>query len=60
MCSSDLYEKNMTRIKRYRAVIKINGKQKSLGYFLTVDEAKEAYKKAALQNYGEYAWGVGY
>ena len=45
------YEKNMTRIKRYRAVIKINGKQKSLGYFLTVDEAKEAYKKAALQNY---------
>jgi hypothetical protein len=54
------YEKNMTRIKRYRAVIKINGKQKSLGYFLTVDEAKEAYKKAALQNYGEYAWGVGY
>lgn len=34
------------RYGKYTAALKVNGKQKHLGTFIKVDEAKEAYKKA--------------
>lgn len=41
--------------KRYRAQIRINGKQKRLGLFKTEAEAHAAYMKAARKHYGELA-----
>jgi len=41
--------------KRWRAYGKSNGKQIHLGYFDTVEEAHEAYKRFALEHYGEFA-----
>lgn len=40
---------------RYRAVIVKNGISHSLGVFDSPEEAHEAYKKAALDMFGEYA-----
>jgi hypothetical protein len=40
---------------RYRATIFLNGKKKHLGMFDTVEEAKAAYKKAAVEYFGEFA-----
>lgn len=39
---------------KWRAKITVNGKQKHLGLFNTVKEAKEAYDKAAREAFGEY------
>jgi hypothetical protein len=39
----------------WRAYIRPNGKQQSLGYYKTPEEAHEAYKKAAAEIYGEFA-----
>lgn len=40
---------------RWRATIKVNGKQHHLGRFLTIDEARDAYNRAAPQLHGEFA-----
>ena len=39
----------------WRARIKLGGKQQSLGYYKTVEEAKAAYDAAAPKMFGEYA-----
>jgi len=51
-----VYEKNdHKRKKKFQAYIYANdGKQISLGYFLTAEEAHEAYCQAASLHYGEY------
>lgn len=41
--------------KGYGARIKIDGKKKYLGYFLTPEEANAAYVKAANDAFGEFA-----
>lgn len=40
---------------RWQAYIKKDGKQIPLGYFKTAEEAHEAYKKAALELFGDFA-----
>lgn len=40
---------------RWQAVISVNGKLKALGRFSTPEAAHEAYKKAALEMFGEFA-----
>lgn len=40
---------------RYRARIRIGGKQVTLGNYFTLQEAKDAYDKAALAQFGEFA-----
>ena len=40
---------------KYKAEIRINGKPKFLGYYLTEAEAAEAYMKAARKHFGELA-----
>jgi hypothetical protein len=39
---------------RWRAMIKINGRMCSLGYFATETEAHEAYLAAATKRYGDW------
>lgn len=39
----------------WRAYIRAEGKQHSLGYYKTPEEAHEAYKVAAVKFYGEFA-----
>ena len=41
--------------KRWHATIEVKGKSKFLGSFLEPALAHEAYKKAAVENFGEYA-----
>lgn len=43
-----------TKSGRFRATIRVQGKQKHLGYFATVEEASAAYQEAAAKQYGEY------
>jgi hypothetical protein len=43
------------RAKKWYAQIKINDKQKHLGYFTTIEEAKEARMKAVNDMFGEFA-----
>ena len=43
------------RQKKYTASIQINGKLKYLGSFAKAIDAYNAYKKAALEHYGEFA-----
>ena len=43
------------RNRKWQASIKISDKNKNLGYFTTPEAAAEAYDKAALQHYGEFA-----
>ena len=40
---------------KYVSAIMFNGKRKFLGYFETVEEASEAYKKAAQEFHGDFA-----
>lgn len=39
----------------WQARIRINGKEKSLGYYKTPKDAHEAFKIAAVENHGEFA-----
>lgn len=41
--------------KRWRSQITVQGKDTHLGYFLTKEEAADAYNDAALQHHGEFA-----
>ncbi len=43
------------RIKKWRALLQPRGQKKiHLGYFTSVEEAKAAYDKAALERYGDF------
>lgn len=42
-------------IKRWRAVVRSNGKQVIIGVFHTEEEAARAYDREALRHYGEFA-----
>lgn len=39
---------------RFRATIRVDGRQKHLGYFSTGEEASSAYQDAAAKQYGEF------
>lgn len=44
------------RKKSWWAHIKVDGKRKSLGYYLTETEAAVAYNEAAKKYHGQFAW----
>lgn len=41
---------------RWRAQIRVSGKERHIGYFRTEEEAARAYDAAALQSYGAFAF----
>lgn len=41
--------------RKWRASIQVNGKTLHLGYFEDASEAKEAYERAAIHHFGEFA-----
>lgn len=43
------------RTGKWRADIQLNGSQKSLGSFYSREEAFEVYKKASIENFGEFS-----
>lgn len=43
------------KTQKFRAFIEVNGKQKHLGLFVTIEDAKRARKKATKLYYGEFA-----
>ncbi len=45
-------------MRRWRAQINRSGKRTYLGLYATIDEASAAYRKAALQEFGEFATAV--
>jgi hypothetical protein len=49
------YEIHRTSYKKWRAVIRKNGKLKHIGYFATAKEANEAYAEQAMKVHGEFA-----
>ena len=42
------FDKNR-RIKKYKSIIKLNGRTKHLGYWRTSEEAHQAYLKALME-----------
>jgi hypothetical protein len=50
-----VYFNSRCRLRPYVAGIGIRGKQRYLGSFSTVEEASEAYQRAAYQIFGEFA-----
>ena len=49
------WEKNGSRIKRWKAQIYINKKRKHLGYFLTKEEAQDAYQQSSKIIFKEFS-----
>jgi len=49
------FDRQPQRRKRWFARIHIGSKARSLGYFMTVEEAARAYDEAAKVEYGEFA-----
>lgn len=43
------------RERRWKAEITVNGKKRSLGYFIIAEDAAQAYDGAARQHFGEFA-----
>ena len=43
------------RKKKWRARVRVNGKEKVIGYFFTKEEAGEAFDKEAKKYHGEFA-----
>ena len=41
-------------VDKYQALLRVNGKQKSLGYYSTPEEAVSAYNSAAAEYHGEF------
>jgi hypothetical protein len=41
--------------RKYKTAIYINGKEKYLGYYETLEEASKVYREAAIEYYGEFA-----
>jgi len=57
-CSSGSGRKGVYWYKptgKWAASICIGGKNKYLGYFENIDDAADAYRRAAVENYGEFA-----
>jgi hypothetical protein len=42
--------------KKWKAKMQFSGRDIHLGYFICPIEAAKAYNKAAIENYGEFAW----
>ena len=40
---------------RYRALISVNGKQRHLGYYQSIDAAREAYNRASTELHGQFS-----
>jgi len=53
-----VFERHRTRIKRWRAIIKIDGKRHHLGLFETLDEAIQARDAAERIFHGSFKYGV--
>ena len=49
------YRSDPRRVKKWRACIVINGKQKVIGTYHTKEEAADAYNKAAIEHFGEFS-----
>lgn len=43
------------RYKKWQVIITVNGRNKSLGYFIHEIEAAKAYDEAAIREFGEFA-----
>lgn len=43
------------RLSRWRALIGFNGRQKTIGYFMSLNDAKNAYNKEAKKLHGDFA-----
>ena len=54
------FARDRVRPKPWRAMISVNGKNKSLGYHATAEEAGRAYDKAAKEIFGAFCGELNY
>lgn len=45
-----------SKLQKWHAAIKVNGKNRSLGQFASAEEAAKVYDAAAREHFGEFAW----